>query len=108
MEEQRSEVSILALSSAVSSLHRGRAGGKLAGQLEELRASSVCRSRLLAESQWRNRQQCHLVCSSERSSPSEQQIGRLWSGNRNSTLTLSPTRISQRVRAGWHAAMTGS
>ena len=56
MEEQRSEVSILALSSAVSSLHRGgrfhdskglsallavlqsrgRAGGKLAGQLEVL------------------------------------------------------------------------
>ncbi|CAE7514542.1 unnamed protein product [Symbiodinium sp. CCMP2456] len=58
MQEERSEVSILALASAVSSLHRGRAGFELAGQLEELRASAVCRSRLLADSQWINRPQC--------------------------------------------------
>eukprot|EP00439_Symbiodinium_sp_Y106_P056959 s371_g8.t1 len=51
MEEQRSEVNILALASAVSSLHGGRAGDKLAGQLEELRTSALCRSRLLAEPQ---------------------------------------------------------
>ncbi|CAE7592316.1 unnamed protein product [Symbiodinium sp. CCMP2592] len=55
MEEQRSEVNILALASAVSSLHRGRAGGKLAGQLEELRTSALCRSRLLAEPERINR-----------------------------------------------------